>query len=72
MCGILKKSDKMSTCNSKFIIEWSPETVAEWLEEKGHSKYVNLLCYQHNIDGKALLLLTECDLKSPPLSIEVQ
>lgn len=61
----------MTSYASKCVIEWSPKTVAEWLEAKGFSKYTYLICDQHRIDGKILLLLNENDLKSPPLGIEV-
>jgi len=71
MCRYYKKTNKMSKCDSKNVIEWSIEAVADWLKEKGHSKYVDLLCNQHSIDGKALLLLNEHDLRSSPLSIQV-
>uniref|UniRef100_A0A1B6KKU3 SAM domain-containing protein n=1 Tax=Graphocephala atropunctata TaxID=36148 RepID=A0A1B6KKU3_9HEMI len=57
--------------SSNNVMEWSSESVAEWMENKGHSKYIDLLCKQHNIDGRALLLLTEYDLRSPPLSIQI-
>lgn len=59
------------SCNAKHVIEWSCESVAEWLEDKGHSKYIELLCSIHEIDGRALLLLTEHDLRTPPLNIQV-
>lgn len=68
---ILAVKVKMS-CNTKRVIDWSCESVAEWLEEKGHSKYIELLCSIHEIDGRALLLLTEHDLRTPPLNIQVR
>ncbi|XP_054262490.1 sphingomyelin synthase-related protein 1-like isoform X2 [Macrosteles quadrilineatus] len=73
MCKYHKKQSKMSSssCDSKNVIEWSTEAVADWLKEKGHSKYVDLLCNQHSIDGKALLLLNEHDLRTSPLSIQI-
>lgn len=64
-----KLQEKMSSC--PHVLEWSTDEVAEWLESKGHREYVNLLCNDHSIDGKALLLLTEQDLRSPPLNIQV-
>lgn len=48
---------------------WTIDDVKEWLEEEGFKQYVPLLCNKHRIDGKALLTLSENDLKSPPLSI---
>uniref|UniRef100_A0A8D8RZC7 Sphingomyelin synthase-related 1 n=1 Tax=Cacopsylla melanoneura TaxID=428564 RepID=A0A8D8RZC7_9HEMI len=55
--------------NSLFVLDWTIDKVAEWLENKGHYRYVNLLCKSHQIDGKALLTLNESDLRSPPLNI---
>lgn len=57
--------------NSTFVLDWSIDKVAEWLENKGHYRYVTLLCQSHQIDGKALLSLNETDLRSPPLNITV-
>lgn len=57
--------------NSPFVLDWSIDKVAEWLEHKGHYRYVHLLCKSHQIDGKALLTLNESDLRSPPLNISV-
>nr|QQM99880.1 sphingomyelin synthase [Nephotettix cincticeps] len=71
MCRYFKPANEMSSCDTKSVIEWSTDAVAEWLKEKGHSKYVDLLCNQHSIDGKALLLLNEHDLRTSPLNIQV-
>ncbi|XP_023221364.1 uncharacterized protein LOC111623115 [Centruroides sculpturatus] len=53
------------------VEDWSTAEVSVWLEEKGFHNYVELLCEQHKIDGKALLTLTENDLKQPPLGMKV-
>lgn len=53
------------------VVTWSPEEVSVWLEKKGHSRYARLLTVEHRIDGRALLLINEADLKSPPISIFV-
>lgn len=53
------------------VINWCPREVSAWLEKKGHSKYSRLLTEDHCIDGRALLLINEADLKSPPISINV-
>lgn len=71
MCQLYILAFNMSY-NAKRVIEWSSESVAQWLEEKGHSKYIELLCSIHEIDGRALLLLTEHDLRTPPLNIQVR
>lgn len=53
------------------VINWSPRDVSDWLEEKGHSKYSKLLTEDHCIDGRALLLINETDLKTSPININV-
>lgn len=69
MCrGVRKLQEKMSCLH---VLEWSTDEVSEWLERKGYREYVYLLCDEHHINGKALLLLTEQDLRSPPLNIQV-
>jgi len=53
------------------ILDWTVDDVAIWLRGNGHGQYINLLCDIHRIDGKALLLLTETDFRTAPLSIQV-
>ncbi|XP_050541009.1 sphingomyelin synthase-related protein 1-like isoform X2 [Daktulosphaira vitifoliae] len=53
------------------VINWTSQAVSHWLHKKGHGKYSHLLTEEHCIDGRALLLINETDLKSPPLSIKV-
>ncbi|XP_029344058.1 sphingomyelin synthase-related protein 1 [Acyrthosiphon pisum] len=53
------------------VVSWNPREVSIWLEKKGHSKYSRILTEDHCIDGRALLLINEADLKSPPISINV-
>lgn len=53
------------------VSEWTQDDVKTWLEENDFGMYVQLLCNIHRIDGKALLTLSEIDLKSPPLSMKV-
>ena len=52
-------------------VNWTPAQVGTWLKDNGFTQYVELLCKQHRIDGKALLMLTETDLKQPPLELQV-
>lgn len=52
-------------------INWSPQDVSIWLEKKGHGKYSKLLTEDHCIDGRALLLINETDLKTSPINITV-
>lgn len=59
-----------SSVHSTHVLDWSYEDVGQWLEKRGHSKYIGLF-KQHLIDGKALLLTNENDLKSTPLDIRV-
>lgn len=44
---------------------WSMEEVSEWLVEQGMTEYSEAL---RNVDGRALLQLSELDFRSPPLS----
>ena len=53
------------------VCEWTQDDVKTWLEENEFGMYAQLLCNTHRIDGKALLTLSEIDLKSPPLSMKV-
>jgi len=52
-------------------LHWTTAEVKAWLKSKGLGKYGDLLCDQHNIDGTALLMIQEDDLKSPPLKLSV-
>lgn len=58
----------MKDLESKPVHEWSVGDVGEWLKETG---FVSLESdfQEHDIDGKVLLLLTEEDLRRPPLTI---
>lgn len=55
--------------NETLVMDWTRDQVASWLVERGHGQYVSLLCNEHKVDGLVLLLLSENDLKSPPVSI---
>lgn len=55
----------------KAVYEWSVSDVALWLEENGLSKHKDLLCVEHQLDGGALLSLTESDLRMPPVEMTV-
>jgi len=55
------------------VAKWSTQEVGSWLRLKGHSEeHIQLLCTQQRIDGKSLLLLTETDLRQPPIQILVR
>ena len=51
--------------------QWTTDDVARWLQQNGFGKYSDLFCKEHDIDGQVLLLLTENDLREPPLSLSV-
>ncbi len=51
------------------VEDWSCEDVGFWLGKQNLEEYRELFCVQHRIDGKALLSITEEDLKSPPVQI---
>lgn len=41
------------------ITRWSITDVGGWLKSVGFEKFEELICLEHEIDGKALLALTE-------------
>ena len=53
------------------VSDWDVERVRRWLEDGGFSSYTALLCDRHRLDGNCLLMLSEQDLKQPPLEIKV-
>ncbi|KAG7462527.1 hypothetical protein MATL_G00185810 [Megalops atlanticus] len=53
------------------VCGWSTRQVAAWLRAEGFCDYVELLCERHRLDGAGLLALTEYDLRSPPLELQV-
>ena len=46
------------------VQEWSVEDVQGWLQNNGFGAYSDKLCGQHNVDGNALLMLQEEDLRA--------
>ena len=69
---ILRKPSRRKKMKDLGIVEnWTCEGVGAWLESKDLGEYAPLLCSEHKIDGKALLTLTEDDLRSPPVNITV-
>ncbi|XP_048510034.1 ceramide phosphoethanolamine synthase [Athalia rosae] len=55
---------------TKNIAEWSTSDVATWLRENGHEHFATAFKEKHLIDGKALLTLTEDDLKPEIMDID--
>ncbi|KAG7258739.1 hypothetical protein CRUP_018139 [Coryphaenoides rupestris] len=53
------------------VSSWNCKQVAGWLRTEGFGEYVQLLCTQHRLDGTSLLVLTEADLRGPPLGLTV-
>jgi len=51
--------------------QWTCQQTKDWLIKIGLSQYVGLLCDSHHIDGTALLMLQEEDLRKPPLEMKI-
>ncbi|XP_072159026.1 sphingomyelin synthase-related protein 1 [Bemisia tabaci] len=51
------------------VIYWSVKHVKQWLHEKGYDERLRSTFEKNRIDGKALLLLNDSDLRSPLLNI---
>jgi len=45
--------------------------VKRWLVSLGFSRYAKQLCDAHRVDGTALIMLSEEDLKQPPLNLDI-
>ena len=55
----------------KHAWRWTCKDVGFWLQRNGFKDYVELFTKEHKIDGKALLVLNESDLRSPPLELTI-
>lgn len=55
----------------KDVRRWTCNDVRLWLKENGFDEHVELFAKQHKIDGNALLVLNEDDLRNPPLELKV-
>jgi len=53
------------------VSDWTTDDVAAWLNDVGFGSYSELLTNQHRVDGRALLHVTESDLRQPPVSMKV-
>jgi hypothetical protein len=51
------------------IEEWSNQDVHRWLIDNGFKNIADEIAYNQKVDGSALLLITEDDLRLPPLSL---
>jgi len=47
-----------------FSTHWTTEDVEAWLKDNGFGHFKDLFCKKNSIDGAALLMLTEADLKA--------
>ncbi|KJH41414.1 hypothetical protein DICVIV_12606 [Dictyocaulus viviparus] len=52
------------------VTEWTTNDVSIWLHNTGFQQYADLFAVQHKIDGATLLMLSEVDLRDPPLQIK--
>lgn len=60
-----RKLASRAKMKSKNIIEWSVTDVVSWLTQTGHGhEFIIQRFEEHEIDGKALLILKEDDLKA--------
>ena len=66
-----QKMENNTPMTTLSVNEWKSSDVAVWLDKIGFQVYVDLFCEQHRIDGKALLTLSEQDLRMPPLEVNV-
>lgn len=55
----------------KDVHKWTCKDVGLWLTENGFDDQADLFAKQHKIDGGALLVLNEDDLRNPPLELKV-
>ena len=55
----------------KDVRQWTCKDVGLWLKENGFDDYVDLFSSDHKVDGKALLVLNEDDLRNPPLELNI-
>jgi hypothetical protein len=62
-------SERFAMANDN-VLNWNIERVSQWLKEKGFNGTSDLF-RSHSIDGKALLLMNETDLRTPPLNLTV-
>jgi len=53
------------------VMAWGKEEVRAWLLQVGLGHCAGSLCDKHCMDGPALLMLQESDLRQPPLQMEV-
>ena len=55
----------------KDVHRWTCTDVGLWLKSNGFDDYVDLFSNEHKIDGKALLVLNEDDLRNPPVELKI-
>ncbi|XP_014667276.1 PREDICTED: sphingomyelin synthase-related protein 1-like [Priapulus caudatus] len=67
MANFKLSSDMHTNSSTRRCDEWSSEDVKEWLCSNGFRKYSEFLCDMHELDGVALIMLSEEDFRRPPL-----
>ena len=55
----------------KVVNQWTCKDVELWLKGNGFDDYIELFSNEHKIDGRALLVLNEDDLRNPPLELKI-
>jgi hypothetical protein len=61
--------EKQQIWSHRIIEEWSTSDVYQWLIDNGFKHIADEIAYNQKVDGSALLLITEDDLRQPPLSL---
>jgi hypothetical protein len=61
--------EKQQIWSHRIIEEWSTSDVHQWLIDNGFKHIAEEIAYNQKVDGSVLLLLTEDDLRQPPLSL---
>ena len=64
-------SGDRSVRGERSVLDWSISDVRSWLTELGMARYCSLFCDQHSITGQALVMMSERDLRQPPLELSV-
>ncbi|CAD5116805.1 DgyrCDS5652 [Dimorphilus gyrociliatus] len=65
------KGDNGRIFEETCVVDWTCDQVSSWLQQTGFGCYTELFTVTHKIDGKALLTLTENDLRQAPLAIKI-
>ncbi|KAK5973751.1 Sphingomyelin synthetase [Trichostrongylus colubriformis] len=69
-CSPLVANGGSDTVMPSEVYEWTTKDVSIWLQNAGFQQYADLFANQHKIDGATLMMLSELDLRDPPLQIK--